>query len=175
MDSQLSFSLHTQRIVNKTKRAIGELCRTIRKWAPTSVFIEAVQKIALPLFLYAVEIWYPPTEREQRRLERLIKFAARLSLNNFRQETTNIQLLNALKWKSVARLVMERRLLSMKKYLDGRRFIPEDVFPLESLPTHRTSQRLRAQRKRETLILSIFKQQKNKLEEKLCAAQMRLL
>ena len=83
VDSCLSFSSHTQRVATSTKRAIGELSRTLRKWAPKEVFNEAVTKIALPVFLYAIKVWFPPTVKDQQRLERVMKFAARKPLNNY--------------------------------------------------------------------------------------------
>jgi hypothetical protein len=57
----------------------------------------------------------------------------------------------------------------------GERFIPDYVFPIETEPTNRHSKRLQAQKNRQSLILSTMKGQKNNLEDKLSAAQMRTL
>jgi hypothetical protein len=140
-----------------------------------NVFIEVVSKIALPIFLYAIEAWFPVAEKDQQKLEKIIKFAARLSLNNFSRETSYNDMLQQLKWKPVSRIVAERRLTTVKKYLDGKRFIPDYVFPLETEPTNRQSQRLREQSNRMSLKLATFRNQKNKMEEKHSAAQMRIL
>jgi hypothetical protein len=175
IDDHLSFSSQSNKAAIKTKSAIGVLNRTLRKWAPKEVFREAVVKIALPIFFYGIEVWFPPAEKDKNRLEHVLKFAARLSLNNFDHNTTYQQLLSSLKWKSVARLVTERRLLTIKRYMDGDRFIPEFVFPLETEPTTRYSQRIRNQNSRKNIILATFNSQTNSLENKLSAAQMRKL
>jgi hypothetical protein len=161
--------------VARAKSTIGELNRALRKWAPKTVFMEDVTKIVFPLFLYAIEVWFPPTMKEKQRLERMIKFAARLALNDFSSNVTYLQLLEKLKWKSVSQMVMERRLLTLKKYLDGTRHIPSYVFPAAILTTSRFSQRLRAQCDRESILLASFTSQRNRLEEKLSTVQMRLL
>jgi hypothetical protein len=175
IDCGLTFSSHSHKVSAKSKQAIGGLNRVLRKWAPRYVFTKAVQSIALLIFLYAIESWFPPAIKDQKKLERVVKFAACLSLNNFSRETQYEDLLRDLKWKPVARIVAERRLITMKKYMDGVRWIPDSVFPLETAPTNRRSQRLIEQRNRSTLRLELFKNQKNKLENQLSAAQMRIL
>jgi hypothetical protein len=72
-------------------------------------------------------------------------------------------------------MVMKRRLLTVRKFLDGTRHMPSCVFPVAIHTTSRLSQRLRAQFDRESILFASFTSQRNKLEEKLSAAQMRLL
>ena len=120
-------------------------------------------------------MWFPPAERDKNCLEQVMKFAARLSLNNFNHETTYQQLLDSLKWKPVARIVIEKRLVTIKRYMDGKRYMPQCAFPLELPPTTRCSQLVRNLNTRKSCILATFKSQSNCLEDKLCAAMMRAL
>jgi hypothetical protein len=161
-------------VVTAAKKGIGALCKFLRKWAPQGVFCKAVIGIILPAFMYAVEVWYPPGIREQSQLERILKYAAGLILNDFSNDTQYESLLKEVKWKPLFRLVAERRLLLIKKYLDGRRFIPESVFSLEPECVTRHSQRIEQRRKKHCLILEEIRSS-NSLEEKLSAAQMRKL
>jgi hypothetical protein len=174
VDENFTFAMQSQVIAAKTKLAVGELNRTVRKWAPRTVFMEAVTKLAFPLYLYAIEVWFPPIEKERQRLEKVVKFAARLSLNNFRSDVSYLELLEKLKWKSVSRMVAERRLITIRKYLDGTKYIPNGVFEVATSNNNRFSQRLKEQKNRESFLLATFSQ-KNALEDKLSAAQMRLL
>jgi hypothetical protein len=175
IDSKLSFTQQSQRVTTRTKTVIGELNRTLRKWAPKTVFKEAVTTIAFPLFTYAIEAWFPCALKDQRRIERIVKFAARLCLNDFSHQTNYIELLKRLEWKSVSRIVSERRLLTIRKYLDGTRCIPECVFPVAIPTLSRHSQRLKEKNDRQSLLLAVFSSQQNKVEDVLGAAQMRLL
>jgi hypothetical protein len=174
-DDKLSFGPHTLRTVTKTKKAIGALCHSLRKWSPTTVFSKAITSIALPIFFYAIEVWFPPHAKHQIQLERVLKFAARLVLNKFQREIPYGELLSAMKWRHLSRQVAERRLLCMKKYCEGKKFIPAEVFPFAMESTHRSSTRIRDKQNKHGLQLHLFKEQKNSLEEKLSAAQMRAL
>jgi hypothetical protein len=133
-DERLTFATQSWKAATKTKQAIGALCRTLRKWAPDKVFRKAVVTIALPIFLYAIEVWMPPHVKHQVMLERVIKFAVRLLTNNFQKDISYGSLLEAVGWKPLFRLVSERRLLLIRKYLGGERYILETVFPLEEEP-----------------------------------------
>ena len=44
----------------------------------------ASKYIALPIFLYSIEVWMPPYVKHQLVLERVMKYAVRLITNNFR-------------------------------------------------------------------------------------------
>jgi hypothetical protein len=174
IDMNLSFESQARRVSINAKRAVGELSRNLRKWAPKHVFIEVCQKIAFPLFLYAIEVWFPAADKDRRRIERVLKFSARLATNDFRSETNYKDLLERLGWKSVERIVSERQLITIKKYMDGERHIPDYVFPLE-VNQQRSSVRLVNKRNRETLLLKAFNEQRNKMENKLCGEKMRKL
>jgi exonuclease III len=92
-DDRLSFGEHTTRVTNAVKKGIGALCRSLRKWAPVEVFNKAILTTTLPIFLYSIESWYPPHLKNQIRLERVLKYAIRLILNNFNHETSYEDLL----------------------------------------------------------------------------------
>jgi hypothetical protein len=173
IDDRLDFSLQTQRIVTSTKRGIGALCSSLRKWAPREVFYKAIDAIVLPAFLYAIEAWYPPHQKDQKKLEQVIRYAGRLILNDF--EIKYDDLLGKLNWKPLFRRIAEKRLLLVKKYMEGCRFIPSFVFEFEGEEQSRHSQRLKSKQQKHCLALKIFRNQKNVHEEKLSAAQMRIL
>jgi hypothetical protein len=174
-DDKLSLACHTARVVTAAKKAIGALYRTLRKWSSKKVFSTAITTLVLPVILYAIEAWYPPHKKHREKLERVLKYAARLVANNFSRETTYEELLQSLKWKPFYRMVVEKRLLLIKKYMDGQRFMSSTVFQFEPSVTNRFSQRIRSHQHRHPLILATLNQQKNKLEENMSAAHMRKL
>jgi hypothetical protein len=69
---------------------------------------------------------------------------------------------------------MERRLKTVRKILENRRYLPEEVFPLAILDT-RASSRIRSQRNQHNLQLAPATEGSNSLQEKLAVAQMRKL
>jgi hypothetical protein len=142
MDVKLTYSSHTERVITKAKQTIGALGRAIRKWAPEKVIGMAVTTIALPMLLYAVEVWHPPGKNSKVYVEKLQKFAARIVTNDFQRDVTYESLLQKLAWKPIYMLVMERRLMMMKSYMDGKRPFPESIFSVVVSASTRTSQRL---------------------------------
>jgi hypothetical protein len=173
-DNRLTFGEHTTRMVNSVKRGIGALCRSLRKWAPVEAFSKAILSTTLPIFLYSIESWYPPNLKQRVALERVLKYAIRLILNKFNHDITYEDLLEEIKWKPLYRQVMERRLKTVRKILENRRYLPEEVFPLAILDT-RASSRIRSQRNQHNLQLAPATEGSNSLQEKLAVAQMRKL
>ena len=84
-------------------------------------------------------------------------------------------LLDDLKWKSLSRVVMERRLLCVKKYLDGTRFTVDGVFSLQPSPASRFSQRILSQKQRHQYQLALSNSQRNTLERRLAIEKMKEL
>ena len=74
---------------------------------------------------------------------RVHKFAARLVTNNFQQDIPYGQLTKNLGWQPIHHTVAYRRLLNVKKYLEGVRHIAEDVFVLETASSTTCSDRIR--------------------------------
>jgi hypothetical protein len=169
VDDKFTFSNHTTRVSCKAKQAIGALCRTLRKWAPGNVFSKIITTLVFPIFLYAIEAWYPPYMKDRVRIERVVKYAARLVSNKFSSELQYDTLLDILNWKPLYRQVAERRLLLIKKYIDRTRFLPEKVFPIIPPSSSRFSQRLRVIQNRHNCILELRRKHRNKLEDSLCA------
>jgi hypothetical protein len=173
IDDGLTFGPQTSQTVAKTKQAVGALCRTIRKWAPKDIFVTAISSYVLPAFMYAIEIWFPPHEKYQIKLEKVLKYATRLYTNDFNHSTSYEELLVKTKLHPLYRTVMERRLMAIKRYMDADRFIPDSVFPLNQNEGTRRSERIKFQR--HDLQLKTFQDQKNNIEDRLAAANMRNL
>jgi hypothetical protein len=76
---------------------------------------------------------------------------------------------------NISNSVVERWLLLIKKYIDRTRFLPEKVFPIIPPSSSRFSQRLRVIQNRHNCILELRRKHRNKLEDSLCASQMRRL
>jgi hypothetical protein len=177
IEEKLNFATQTNRASTNMKRGIGVMNRLLRKWAPTSVLSTAIQSIVMPVLLYGIEVWYPPNTGHQIQIEKSQKFALRLITNDFKQETTYSNLLSRLKWTPIYRVVAERRLLNIKRYIDGLRYIPDDVFQLSTTnqPITRQSARLKEMGKKHSLNLLVSRENKNLLEEKLVAAVTRTM
>jgi hypothetical protein len=173
LEEKFVFARQTSAATMNAKRGIGVLNRTLRKWAPTGILSTAITSIVLPALYYAIEVWYPPNECHQRQIEKVNKFAARLVLNDFMKETKYEDLLLNLKWKTVAQLVAERRILCVSKYLNGKRFVTSGIFILQSPNANRFSQRIALKVKAHRLQLAVNKQQKNSLEAKLAIERMK--
>jgi hypothetical protein len=65
--------------------------------------------------------------------------------------------------------------MSIKKYMDGSRYMPEDVFQLLPPNPNRRSIRLQSLTNNHSLVLATNDTQKNSREDKLSAAHMRVL
>jgi len=170
MDEKLNYARHVHEAVTKAKKGIGAICRSIRKWAPKETLRTAIGTIVIPALLYAAEVWYPACSKDQIKVERMQKYATRLIENNFGKEIQYQSLLEKVQWKPVYRQVAEKQLITMKKYTDGIRFIPKEVFQSqkEDKPEGR---KLRG--RTHSMAVKEEQGQKNTLEEKLAAARMR--
>jgi hypothetical protein len=175
LDERLSFSRHTSISILKAKQGIGLVCRSLRKWAPKGILRTSIATIVLPALLYAIEVWYPGGDCQQKQIEKLNKYAARLVLNNFRADVSYECLLEDLKWKTISRVVIERRLLCVKKYLDGSRFTVDGVFSLQPPITTRFSQRIVSQKQQHQYQLALSNSQRNTLERRLAIEKMKEL
>jgi hypothetical protein len=176
VDETLSFTTQTTKAVISAKRGIGALVYHLRKTCPKEILSKAVSTFVIPALFYAIESWYPPNKMQQERLEQVQRFAARQILNEFSDRLSSETLLEKLKWHPIHRKVMEQRLILIRKYLEGKRFIPETVFSLElNINDNRHSQRLLEKRGTHELMLMEFKDIRNTKEDRLAAAHMRRL
>jgi hypothetical protein len=172
LDEKLSYTNHTEKTITKAKQAIGAMNRTLRKWAPAEVFSMTVSTIAIPVLLYAIEVWYPPGLRTKQCIEKLQKFAARMATNDFQRDTPYEVLLKKLGWKPLYRMVAERRLMVVRSYMDGKRPFPESIFALEGPCNNRTSERLAAKELHHSLRIFRITKSKNGKDKELAASQM---
>jgi hypothetical protein len=171
-DQKLSFDHQTRQVVTKTKRSVGALSRCIRKWASKKVLATAIQTISLPIMLYSIETWYPTDLINQRNLEKLQKYGARLVTNNFNTEAQYEEILIEAQWKPIYRIVAERRLTMIKSYMEGIRYAPDDLFQPNQLTSGiRRSSRL-ASTANHSLMLSAVLQCNNSKASKLALHRM---
>jgi hypothetical protein len=108
-------------------------------------------------------------------VERINKFIARLITNDFCRNSEYDELLTVAKIKPIFRIVAERQLINIKKYMDGVRIIQTEVFQLAPPTNHQFSQRIAEKDDQHSLVLKVVKSVKNRREENLAAAQMRRL
>jgi hypothetical protein len=134
-----------------------------------------VSAIAIPIFLYAIEVWFPSHIKYQTQLERVQKYSIRLILNNFNKDATYESLLAEVNWPPLYRRVAERRLITIYKYLNGIRYMEDCVFPYTKEDIRRQSARLKLMECKHNKQLELTSNQRNSLEEKLSASQMRNL
>uniref|UniRef100_A0A914C3N3 Reverse transcriptase domain-containing protein n=1 Tax=Acrobeloides nanus TaxID=290746 RepID=A0A914C3N3_9BILA len=125
LDHKMCFKNHVARITTKCRQVIGALNRTVRKFAPRKVFEKLYQTTVEPIMNYAIETWYPSQVHLQTSVERVKRYAARLTTNNF---TASYQdHLKTLNWKPICQLATERRATLMFKYHYGMREIPSEA------------------------------------------------
>jgi exonuclease III len=172
MDEKMTFSSHTKQVVSKTKRSIGALSRWLRKWASSQVLGIAIQSISLPILMYAIEVWYPPDLINQKNVEKIQKFGARLVSNDFRHDVNYEELLAKSKWKPLFRIVAERRLTSIHGYMNGTKYVPQELFPVQNLDNRRRSSRLAEIRNTNRSLMLCTARHANTKESKLAACQM---
>jgi hypothetical protein len=171
IEEKFTFEKQTKRAVSNAKKSIGTLNRVVRIWASAEVLRQAIMTLALPVLFYGIEVWYPPHNQQREQIERVNKFAARLLLNDFNSETSYSSLLERLKWHTIHRLVLEKRLVNLRKYMDGKRFVNGGIFELESPSVLRSSQRLRERKTKNSLTIQTHDDHKNTMEEKMVVHQ----
>jgi hypothetical protein len=172
-DQRLTFAEHTRTVVVKTKRGIGAVSGWIRKWASTKVLEVAMSRIVLPSLLYAIEVWSPTNQSCRKSIEGIQKYAARLILNDFKQTSQYEDMLKKTGWKPLYRIVAEKQMIYIKRFMDGLKSLPTEVFQLAEESNRRESSRIAQRSHKNSMKLKIFKNQKNNREENLAGAKMR--
>jgi hypothetical protein len=81
----------------------------------------------VPILTYAVESWYPAATYFQKSIERIKKYAAKLSTNDF--SSTYTALLEQLEWKPISQVAMERRVTYVCNHVKGRLPLPDNAKP----------------------------------------------
>jgi hypothetical protein len=90
--------------------------------------------------LYGIEAWYPSYAYLQNYIERVKKYATRLTFNDFRAEYPS--LLEKLDWKPISQMIMKRRATLLYHYVTERNKMPENVITLQNTDNLRRSGRL---------------------------------
>ena len=125
LDPKLSWSIHSHKAASKGRRAIGAFSRHCRNYVPTPVFCHLYKQVILPSLLYGLTIAYPINVNDCNRFERVQLYAARTASNCF--DLPPEELMSQLKWKSISKIVQERRLILMHDYHHGVRYLPDGV------------------------------------------------
>jgi exonuclease III len=171
IDEKFTFEPHVKKSISKARQGIGVMNRMLRKWASVDILKQSITSIVFPSLFYGIEVWFPHSSHLQSQLEKVNKFAARLILNDFSSESSYESLLSRLNWNSISRLVTERRLINLKKYIDGTRFMCEGIFESISPVSTRCSQRLLAKNTHNSLTLRVHETHKNSMESKMSVHQ----
>lgn len=125
LDTQLSWSLHSKKTACKARQAIGAFSRHCRNFVPKYVFSKLYKGVILPSLLYGMTVAYPTQVNDRNLLERVHLHAAHTASNSF--DTPADQLLFDLKWKTIRRIIEDRRLCLLHHYNNGSRFIPDGI------------------------------------------------
>ncbi|MCP3661293.1 MAG: hypothetical protein GY696_02170, partial [Gammaproteobacteria bacterium] len=121
LDHKLDFSANAMEAAAKAKKAVGALWRTVGCWAGRATFQRIYESKVQPILYHALPMVSPATKRGWNALEKVHRYAARLSLNDFSSSYTDI--LGTLQWKNMSRLCVERQALTMFKWRNGLRFL----------------------------------------------------
>ena len=114
VDPKLSFDLHVRNKVASAKRMLGCLSRVVRKHVP-SIIAKVYMAVIRPSLLYAIPISYPYYERDKCALEKVQKYACKLSLNRFNLPYDTM--LRELKWLKITKFVFQSGIFLMYKYV----------------------------------------------------------
>ncbi len=125
LDRKLAWSEHCSATTLKCKRAIGAFSRSCRRYVPQNVFIKLYRQTIQPSLLYCIPVVWPIYEKDKRKYESVNKYATKIATNNFQLDYDI--LLHDLRWKSINRIVKDRRLCLFYKYHNGQRFLPANV------------------------------------------------
>ena len=100
--------------------------RTIRKWAPISVFETLYKSTIEPIITYAIEAWYPSQVILQNSIERVNKFAAKLHYKRLQFAIPNA-LVKAELEKPISQTTLEKRAIIVHNYVHGSRTLPDNA------------------------------------------------
>ena len=139
VDPKLSFDLHFRNKVASAKRMLGCLSRVVRKHVP-SIIAKVYMAVIRPSLLYAIPISYPYYERDKCALEKVQKYACKLSLNRFNLPYDTM--LRELKWLKITKFVFQSGIFLMYKYVNMLRILPALCIIFESDTGFRRSNRL---------------------------------
>ena len=118
---------------------LGCLSRVVRKHVP-SIVAKVYTAVVRPSLLYAIPISYPYYERDKSALEKVQKYACKLSLNRF--NLSYDMMLRELKWIKITKFVLQSGICLMYKYINRVRILPALCIVFERDTNLRRSNRL---------------------------------
>ena len=121
-DPKLCWSHNTEQKVNKAKVAVGSLRRLLKNRLPAFQLQRLLTAKVLPIFSYGMVATYPKNKADRLRLERLNRYVARVSLNDYRSPYT--ELLDRLPAQPFYRTVIHRRIVLGQCYAKHTRYQP---------------------------------------------------
>ena len=129
LDSNLNWSLNTDVMVTKAKRAIGSLRRSITKYLSVQQRRLLICSKVLPI----TTATFSRLKGDRLALERLNRFACKVITNNYRASYS--ELLSQLASRPIFQEVNHRRILLASRYSSGTRYQPPGtVNPLVQNP-----------------------------------------
>jgi hypothetical protein len=122
LDHKLVWSENSRRKAVKAKRAIGSILRLLRNRLPSRQLQQILVSKVMPIFLYGITVTYPRNKTDRIALERLGRYIARISTNNYTKPYGELLLCTDM--DPVNRTVLHRRIQLAQRYSRGSRYLP---------------------------------------------------
>ena len=123
--SDLSWKRHITEVTSKAKRLLGFLYRIFRDSNPQCL-AKLYKAIVLPHLDYCSCVWDPPHVTHITKLESVQSFAARVVLNDWSRDSSELK--SALGWSSLASRRLHQKLCLCRKIVRGESIIPPGFF-----------------------------------------------
>ena len=123
ISQNLSFNSHIDRITASANKSLGFLRRNL-KVKDTKIKTVAFQAMVRPVLEYCSSCWDPYTQKNINKIEMVQRRAARWVIGDWRQTSSVTNMLQELKWRSLALRRADARLIMLYKILHGMVAIP---------------------------------------------------
>jgi hypothetical protein len=129
----MNWSQNTKVRTTKARQAIGAVWRFAKNRLSRSHMFHLVYQKCLPIFMYGCNVCYPTGKGDRLMIERLNRFAARVTLNDF--TSSYGYLLRRLNVPPLYQSIAYRQITLAHAYSRGSRYQPPGVLkPLVSNP-----------------------------------------
>ena len=138
MQQDFKWSQHINNTTNKAQRSLNMLKRNLKQ-ASSTVRSQAYTTIVRPQLEYASSIWDPYTQTDIQKLDKVQKYAARWTLQDYSTYTSVSTLQKQLKWPPLAQRRLQTRLTVFYKITNNLIAIPVPPYILKPTRTTRST------------------------------------